>query len=403
MAQYIFPEGFLWGASTSSHQVEGGTHNQWSEWEQSPARIEALNKEGLIARHGKEAYLSGIATDHYRRYRDDFALARSLGHTATRISIEWSRIEPEEGQFNKDAIAHYRDVIATIRAQGMEPFVTLWHWTMPLWFTERGAFLHRRNITAFAHFVERIVAELPEVTFWITINEPMVYAGNSYSNGLWPPQQHNAWVGFRIAKHLALAHRAAYAEIKRVAPHAQVGVAKTNIDFEAYHNLPWNRAVKYTVDRLWNFTFLNRIADVQDFIGVNHYFRNLIRGGRLEQNEKVRVSDMGWELYPEAIYRSLMSLRKYRRPIYITENGLADAKDAQREWFIKETLMHVYRAITDGVDVRGYLHWSLMDNFEWADGFIPRFGLIAIDYATQQRTPRPSAYVYKKICDANGL
>jgi beta-glucosidase len=409
VAKLEFPKGFLWGASTAAHQVEGGMRNNWSEWEKSPARLAQLERDGLIKKHGRENFISGAATDHYHRYREDFALARSLSHNATRISIEWSRVEPEEGKFDVTAIAHYRDVIAAIRANGMEPFVTLWHWTVPLWFRDKSEFEKRGNVRYFVRFVEKMVTELGgDVKFWITLNEPEVYTSGHYLRGEKPPQKKDPFLALAVYENLIRAHRAAYRAIKTIRPNAQVGIAKNNVCYEAYHERVWDRFLKYVADWMLNFYFLNHIKDAQDFIGLNHYFHNRIDGW-FGKNENKRMSDMGWELYPEAIYHVLVDLKKYRVPIYITENGLADTRDAQREWFLRETLANVHRAIygsdghEGGVDVRGYFHWSLMDNFEWQHGFWPRFGLIEIDYATQARKLRPSASFYKKVCEGNGL
>ncbi len=400
-ARFEFPEGFLWGASTASHQVEGNTKNQWSEWELSPGRLADLKKTGLLEKYGRGNFISGIAADHYHLYESDFALAEEFGHTATRLSLEWSAIEPEEGVFDEAAIEHYRDVIASVKRHGMEPFVTLWHWTMPLWFYRKGGFEKKENARYFVRFAERMVAELDEVRFWITLNEPEVYAKSSYVDGLWPPQKRGFINGWRVFGRLARAHCEAYRAIKRIAPDAQVGVAKSNSWFEAAHW--WDIPAKWYAEFIWNDYFIGRIRDTQDFIGLNFYFHNRIENWHYNRNENVRTSDLGWDLSPATIYHVLMDLKRYRVPVYITENGLADAADAQRPWFLRETLKAVHRAIRDGVDVRGYLHWSLMDNFEWAAGFWPRFGLIEIDYATQKRTPRPSAYVYRDIIKANAV
>jgi beta-glucosidase len=402
MDKLAFPKGFLWGAATSSHQVEGGTNNDWSEWERSPGRREALEKTGRIARYGYENFISGAGVDHYNRFAEDFSLARELGHNATRFSIEWSRIEPREGYYDDRAIEHYREVVKAAKENGLEPFVTLWHWTVPLWFRDMGGLENRKNIHYFARFVQKMAMELLDVKFWITLNEPEIYTASAYWDGSWPPEKKNPIAAFRVFHNLIRAHRASYALIKSVNPKAQIGIAKNNGYFEAYKNRPWNLLLKKTLDRTWNFYFLNRIRDAQDFIGLNYYFHSRIKG-KPNRNENKKISDLGWELYPEGIYHVLRDLGRYNVPIYITENGLADAKDADRAWFIRETLRYVHRAIEAGVDVRGYLHWSLMDNFEWAHGFWPRFGLVAVDYETKARRPRPSALVYKKICEENAI
>jgi len=402
MAKLEFPKGFFWGASTASHQVEGNTQNQWSEWEISRARLAQLEHDGLIAKYGKENFISGSAADHYLRYEEDFRLAKEFGHLATRISIEWSRVEPQEGYFDAAAIEHYREVIASIRKNGMEPFVTLWHWTFPMWFRDKGGFATRKNIEYFARFAGKMVSELTDVKFWITLNEPEIYAKNSYSGSVWPPQGKNWLAALKVFYNLIHAHRLAYKKMKKINFSAQIGIAKNNTYFKVCKNQLHNFITKIFLNWSWNFHFLNKLYGTQDFIGLNHYFHNRI-GWRTNQNENLKTSDMGWELYPEAIYHVLKDLKKYKVPIFITENGLADAEDKERAWFIKETLRNAHRAISEGVDVRGYFHWSLMDNFEWDKGFWPRFGLIAIDYRTQKRTPRPSAIVYKNICQNNGF
>lgn len=402
--RYDFPAGFLWGASTASHQVEGNTRNSWSEWEIMPHRLAELHENGLIERYGRENYISGRGADHYARYEEDFKLARELGHTATRISIEWSRIEPEEGVFDPLAIAHYQKVIAAIRENGMEPFVTLWHWTLPLWLSARGGWQSNGTQRLFERYARHMAHALPDVRMWLTINEPEIYTGNSYMAGLWPPQKRNPLAYSLVLEHLIAGHKLAYAAIKGVNAKNQISIAKNNIYFEAAGGAlaPWNALVKRVADWWWNDYFLNRIHRHMDFIGLNHYFHNRIDGW-LGKNANEKISDLGWELHPESIYHVLCALKKYGKPIYITENGLADAHDAQRPWFLVESLRHVHRAIAAGVQVRGYLHWSLMDNFEWAFGFWPRFGLIEINYKTLERRPRQSAYIYKKICEANAI
>ena len=232
------------------------------------------------------------------------------------------------------------------------------------------------------------------------MNEPEVYALHSYLKGVWPPQKKSLLAYLRVMDKLAKSHICAYSAIKKINPAAQIGIAKNNIWFESTGL--WSKILKITADWFWNRLFLNHVKNHQDFIGLNHYFHNRISGW-FNKNRDEKISDMGWELYPEAIYHCLRDLKKYRKPIYIIENGLADARDEKREWFIKESLKNVHRAIKDGADVRGYLHWSLMDNFEWDKGFWPRFGLVEVYYKTFARIPRKSAYAYKKIIEANGF
>lgn len=398
-----FPKNFYWGAATASHQVEGGNHNDWSEWEKSEKRIEFLRSNGLIEKYGLENFVSGKAADHYNRFREDFKLAKELGHNATRFSIEWSRIEPKEGDFDEKEIEHYKQVIASLKELGIEPFVSIWHWPIPLWLKNKGGWQYNKICDYFVRYTEKISSSFgKDVKFWITINEPEIYTSDSYFNGIRPPQKKNLFAYLRVLYNLIKAHKKAYKIIKKANPESKIGIAKNNIYFEAYKNRFVNKILKKFIDWWWNFYFLNQIKNYQDFIGLNHYSRNLINYG-FNKNENKRVSDMGWELYPEAIYFVLKDLKKFNKPIYITENGLADAKDQKRSWFIFESLKNVYRAMEEGVDVRGYLHWSLMDNFEWDKGFWPRFGLLEIDYKSSERKIRPSAKFYRDICVTNGI
>ncbi|MDP1538509.1 MAG: family 1 glycosylhydrolase, partial [bacterium] len=190
--QINFPENFLWGAATASHQVEGNNHNDWSEWEKSQKRIDYLQFGGLIEKHGLENFISNRACDHYNRFEEDFKIAKGLGHNATRFSIEWSRIEPEEGKFNEREIEHYKKVVTTLKEIGIEPFVSIWHWPIPIWLRDKGGWQCKKMPDYFARYSEKISSALGEnVKFWITLNEPEIYSYYSYLKGLWPPQKRN--------------------------------------------------------------------------------------------------------------------------------------------------------------------------------------------------------------------
>jgi beta-glucosidase len=404
----IVPKGFFWGASTSAHQVEGGNHNDWTEWEKkhaprlaSEARAEfghlpswsAIEKEAT----NPENYISGTVIDHFNRYKEDFDLARELGHNAHRLSIEWARIEPEEGHFDQVALQHYLDVITACRERGMEPFVTLWHWTMPLWLAEKGGFTSSSFPKHFETYTEVVVKALgSEVKYWITLNEPDVVSSHSYLRGVWPPQQKSYLKLYRAVNTLIKAHKLSYKKIKSLYPEVRVGIAKHQVVFHVARKTIINRTLKAGVDYIWNRWILNQIKNEQDFIGLNHYHQNTVNNG-YNKNPNKRLTDMGWQFLPHSLYQAIMELRDYQKPIYITENGLADAADTQRAEFITEALGAVSKAIADGADVRGYLHWSLLDNFEWDKGYWPKFGLIAIDRTTMVRTVRPSALVYRDI------
>ena len=412
MEYFKFPKNFLWGASTSSHQVEGNNNNDWSKWEKENAKRLAEESRSYWSKWQQvkfpemfesQNYISGKACDHYHLYEQDFKIAKELGCNATRFSIEWSRIEPKEGKFNKNEINHYKNVITTLKKLDIEPFVTIWHWPIPIWLHDKGGWRNNKIPEYFERYTERLIMAFGNnVKFWITINEPQIYASNSYLKGIWQPQKKNIFIYLHVLNNLIKAHRKAYKVIKKVNLNANVGIAKNNAYFEAYKNKVVNRALKSFVSWWWNFYFLNKIKDYQDFIGLNYYFHNRINYG-FNKNENKKVSDLGWEIYPKGIYYSIKSLSKYKLPIFITENGLADKDDKSRTEFIKKHLYWTHKAIQKGIDVRGYFYWSLLDNFEWDKGFWPRFGLVEINYKTQERKIRQSAWEYAKICKNNTL
>ena len=369
----IFPKNFYWGTATSAYQVEGGIRNDWSE------------------KGGK--YDAGRACDHYNRFERDFDLAKKMNNNAHRFSISWARIEPKQGKFDQKEIEHYKKVVKVLKQRGLEPFIALYHWTLPVWFAKQGGWLNKKAPECFVKYVEFVVDNLPEVKFWITINEPNVYTSHSFMIGEWPPFKIGWFRAQKVLKNLIEAHNRSYNIIHKTNPNTKVGIAK--------HNAHYKGILKYLyVNRFWNFKFLNKIQGHQDFIGLNYYQSYSVLG-RLKEG----VNDLGWGIYPEGIYYTLKSLKKYNKPIYITENGLADAVDKKRAKFIIDHLKWVHKAIEEGMDVRGYFHWSLTDNYEWArmGGFDPRFGLVEIDYKTLKRIPRPSSKVYAEICKNNAI
>jgi len=374
----------------AAHQVEGNnTHNDW--W--------YLEQKGLTEK-------SGEACDYYHRFKEDHCLIEDLNNNAFRFSIEWSRIEPEEGSWNEKEIEHYRALIQDLKKRNLEVFIGLHHFTTPLWLYKKGGMAVQKAPFYFARFAEKVAKEYGGlVDFWITINEPLIYA---HILGKEPFHQNllkRLLVIFRLIK----AHKLAYIKIKEtLGIKTKVGLVKNNIYFEPTRKFFLDKALVRVVDYFFNKWFLNQIKNYLDFIGLNYYFHNLVsfpfrKTYKIERDTYQATSDMGWEIYPEGIYHVLKGLKRYKKPIYVTENGLADAFDKKRIKFIKDHLRFVHQAIQEGVDVRGYFHWSLMDNFEWRNGFGPRFGLYEVDYATQERKPRPSSYVYAKICHDNGV
>lgn len=423
MSVLKFPDGFLFGAATSSHQVEGGNHNDWTEWElgnaerltrESASKFSYLKNWPEIRAQAENPanYISGKACDHYHRFREDFNVAKQLGHNAHRFSIEWSRIEPEEGKFNEAEIEHYRKVIRALRERGMEPFVTLWHWTNPLWIRDQNGWENPKTVADYERYVRRIVEALDGVRFWMPLNEPSSYIGSSYVVGMLPPQVRSMWRANRVFRNLMAAHRRAYRIVHDISPDVLVGSGSYLTHNEPYRNYPWNRVLARFVSHFRNWRFLDAMQDTQDFIGLQYYHHDALnfklgkgRWGPIEtRNKNEQVNDLDWEIYPEGIYRLIKEItRRYRKPIYITENGTADADDDHRGRFIQKHLAWAGRAIQEGADVRGYFHWSLLDNFEWDKGFWPRFGLVSVDHQTLERKIRPSAWEYKKIIEANSI
>jgi len=406
-----FPDGFFWGSATSSHQVEGGNINDWSEWEKANAerlareahkKWQSWQREKFPEMFDPQNYISGRACDHYNRYEQDFDIAKQLGQNAHRFSIEWSRIEPQEGMFNEEAIEHYRKVILALRQRGIEPFVTLWHWTLPLWLARKGGVANKNFPKYFERYVIKIVESFAsDVKYWLTINEPEIYALNSYFRGRWTPQKLGILNFYWTVRKLAKTHRRAYRTIKKIVPLSVVGVVCNLSDFASSEGII-NVLLKVFFERFWNHYFLRKVKGSLDCIGLNFYFHNRINYG-LNKNKNEIISDVGWDLHPAGIENVLGNLKRYDKPIYITESGLADSEDKSRSWFIKETLGAVSRALAREVNVQGYFHWSLLDNFEWDKGFWPRFGLVEMDYKTLERKIRPSAWEYAKICKNNIL
>jgi beta-glucosidase len=377
-----FPEGFFWGASTASYQVEGGIYNNdWAYW----AEKNKIPK-------------AGQSTDHYNKYEEDFDLAEYLGHNAYRFSIEWSRIEPEEGKFDNFEIEHYKNVLIALKERGMTPFITLWHFTLPLWFAKKGGFENKNSVEIFARYCDFVTKHLgPYCKNWSTINEPMVYASSCYLRKHWPPFKMNPFIYLKVINNLIKAHNLAYKVIKKNDENFDVSLVKNNFYFTS-DKRPWNLMIYWFTKWFWNHYFLQRTFFNLDSIGLNYYFHQ-----QFGKNKKFLKNDMGWDLDPEGIYYVLKELKIYKKPIYVTEAGIADSFDKYRANYIKKLVYWIHGAIENKCDVRGYMYWSLLDNFEWAHGYVEDFGLIHVNDENKKRTIRPSAFEYKKICENNGL
>jgi beta-glucosidase len=415
-----FPDGFRWGTATSAHQVEGGNrHNDWWAWEQQPGRIRGGDRSGAACRWWTHA-------------EEDFDRAAALGQNAHRLSIEWSRIEPAPGGWDAAALDRYRTMLLELRRRGIEPMVTLLHFTVPQWFADRGGWTRTDAPALFARFVERAVPALMEhCDLWCTVNEPVGWIFSALIQGRWPPGGRSIPAALRAVTNLVRGHAAAYRVLHRLQPQARVGLANY---FRLYDPVnprsPLDRLVAAEQDRFVNRSFLDAVtrgrvrafpwvvripeaAGTLDFVGVNYYTRDLVRFdlraprqlfGRNLPGAGLPISDGDYGvIYPEGMGRVLRLAHAYGRPLYVTENGLPDRDDDQRSVFIVAHLRELWRAMEQGIDVRGYYHWSLIDNFEWADGWSLKFGLIAMDPQTQERRLRPSAHLYEEICRRNAL
>ncbi|MBL7021802.1 glycoside hydrolase family 1 protein [Patescibacteria group bacterium] len=399
-----FPPNFVWGSSTSSHQVEGNCiNNDWWAWEQ----------EGLADNH----QVSGEAADHYNRYADDFKMAKDLNHNAHRLSIEWSRVEPEDNKWDEREIKHYRDVLKSAKDNNLQTFVTLHHFTNPMWFVNEGGWTSSDAPEIFQSYVLMMVKELGDlVDFWITINEPLVFASQGYISGVWPPQEKAPLKMRKVFRNMAKAHNLAYRSIHNILDtdkfEAKVGFANNVSSYQIYnkHSLV-DLAFMQTIDSVWNHWFMRLTKGCNDFLGLNYYFHYRIAKAKFShvqfftdiRKERREASDVGWEIYPPGIFDVVMDMSKYKLPIYITENGIAVEKDNKRSRFIVSYVKELYHAIQAGAPVKGYFYWSLLDNWEWEKGYDARFGLINVDFKTQKRTIRESAHVYASIAKHNGI
>jgi beta-glucosidase len=423
-----FPEGFLWGTASSAYQNEGNlTNNQWYRWEQQG--------------HILTGESSGIAVNWWVDAERDFEFAEQMENNALRLSVEWSRIEPVEGQFESAAIDRYRAMLKDLQQRRLKPMITLHHFTEPLWFADRGGFSSAANIRYFLRYASYVVQSLKDLcSFWLTFNEPNVYATQGYVTGEYPPGEHNVVRAFHVLRNLIQAHTETFYALRRLQPEGMIGYCLNYRIFDpallispldqfvaGIHNTFFNWATLQAAET-GHFPFplstflppVARAAGARDYHGVNYYARELVRfdptnpgelfGHRFVRKKAFRndaAADNSFgEIYPRGIYqvlKSIYSRTKGNKPFYITENGFCDALDEKRPRATLQHLAMIHRAIREGIPVHGYMHWSLVDNFEWNNGWAARFGLIELDPRTQQRFPRPSASMYGEICRANAI
>ena len=417
-AKIQFPRGFLWGTATAAHQVEGNnTNNNWHAWEEA----------------GKTADKSGLACDWWGgRWREDFDRAAETGQNAHRLSVEWSRIQPARDRWDENALDHYREMLRGLRERNMTALVTLHHFTNPLWVEETGAWENDETPELFAEFVRRTVDALKEyANLWVTINEPNVHAYSGYVEGTFPPGKKDLNIAFKVMVNLVRGHALAYKAIHEVQREARVGMAhnyhaiapkkpKSPLDAwvakaqsSVFNDIFPNAAQDGKVKFLWKTVNIPEAARTQDFIGLNYYtrayaaFNVKMAGelfGKLSFLEDADLSATGFiSNDPAGFGEALKWANSFGKQIIITENGVEDAPDEMRPRYLAQHIQELWRAVNFGIPIKGYFHWSLVDNFEWERGWTQRFGLWELDVETQKRRKRKSAAFYEEICKTNSL
>lgn len=436
MGKSVFPDGFLWGAASAAPQIEGG----WNEDGRTPSIWDIANPKQI--KNGDNCH---IACDHYHRWREDVALMKKMKFKSYRFSVSWSRIIPQEGKINKAGLQFYSNLVDALLEAGIEPLVTIYHWDLPLWQYNKGGWLTKEIIDDFAFYAKTVVEALSDrVKYWITFNEPSCFLMNGYMQGVHAPFKRKYLALPKFTKIFMLANKKAVDIIRRYAKQkpliglsfaagAFIPTDKNDADSinEAY-NKSFNVTMGTMNNRWWMDPILlgkpvtaygiykthkkdmQKIKTDFDFLAVNHYeaFNYSAWGGdKTIDKSKLKTTSLGWVIDGRSIYWTLKFIyKRYNLPIMITENGMAnddkvtdgEIKDSIRIDFIKDYLSNVKKAISDGVPVLGYQHWSVMDNFEWAEGYTPRFGLIYVDYATGNRIIKDSGWEYKKIIESNG-
>jgi beta-glucosidase len=386
-----FPPGFSWGTATAAHQIEGGNaNNDWWEFEHAPGTICAEP--------------SGDACDSWDRWPEDVELVAGLGLDNYRFSVEWSRVEPAEGEISRAALEHYRRLCGALRQRDIEPVVTFHHFTTPRWLSAQGGWESGVAVERFGRFAEVVAGALGDVMARAcTINEPNVVATMGWHAGMFPPGKTDKALARAVAQNLIAGHRAGVEAIRGAAPGVPVGLTLSMTDYQLIQG---GDARLESIRRHSEDVFLDATGG-DDYLGVQVYTRQRIGpDGWAGAEPGVPVLDMGYEFYPASLANCLRRAWDYTGgslPLLVTENGIGTTDDAQRIDYVRRALEGVLDVIAEGVDVRGYTYWSLLDNFEWALGYRPRFGLVTVDRSTFARTPKPSAAWLAWVAAANAL
>ena len=384
-----FPEGFVWGAATAAHQIEGGNmNNDWWEFEHDPTA-------GC-------AEVSGDACDSFNRYTEDIGLVADLGFSSYRFSLEWSRIEPAEGEFSLVALDHYRRMVAACHDRDILPVVTFHHFTHPRWLAAMGTWEWAHAPDRFARFCERCVAHFGDlIGMAATLNEPNVVSTMGWRHGLFPPRVRDRDRRSRVNDALVAAHRKGVGAIRSGPGAFPVGLTLSMTDYQLQ---PGGDQWLERIRRPSEDVFLEG-TEGDDFIGVQTYTRSRIGpAGSLDPEPGVPTTQMGYEFWPEALEGTIRrAWAKTGLPVYVTENGIGTGDDDARIEYVGRALSGVQRCLAEGIDVRGYFYWSLLDNFEWVLGYVPTFGLVAVDRNTFERRPKPSASWLGEVASANAM
>lgn len=414
-----FPKNFLWGSAAAPFQNEGNSGVRKTDWDSFVERKKII----LPGEQGPNWWVPGNA-------EEDFATMKELGLNAQRFGFEWGRIEPEPGKVSQEALRRYREMVDFLKKQGMTPMMTLNHFVLPAWVAEQGGWGNASIKEKFRRYAEVIADNFPDVPYWITINESNVLAAMGWADGRWPPGKKGP-LGLLTALHsvspnMIAAHDLAANELTKQTGTGKVGIANAISWFKPEHeNSKLDKLPGSIADALFNYKFLKATIERSDFAGINFYsgywlkFRPGISGrgqdehplatgeiplGKAVTHREELLSDIGWPVVPGFFLEALQYVHdRFKKPVIITENGIADREDKLRSFYLLTHLVALHEAIKRGVDVRGYFHWTTVDNLEWDSGFMPRFGLIARDPKTGEKAIRQSAKVYGEIAKANAI